>query len=181
MRAGIATRLLFALLFFALPALGQQQINLATQVRGTLPVANGGTGNTSGTATTNANLTGPITSSGNATAVGAGSLVTFTSGTSRTLANAAEIVICTVTSTVTPPASATAGMQFCVQNDDNVATVITLAAVTNVQYEATARTSYGTANHTMTSGGAVKDQMCMVAISTTKCNTFSSVGTWTNN
>lgn len=72
-------------------------------------------------------------------------------------------------------------MQFCVQNDDNVSTVITLAAVSGVQYEATARTSYGTANHTMTSGGAVKDQMCMVAVSTTKWNVFSSVGTWTNN
>lgn len=110
-----------------------------------------------------------------------GTAVTFTSGTSRTLANASEIVVCTSTCTVTPPASATAGMQFCVQNDDNVSTVITLAAVSGVQYESTARTSYGTANHTMTSGGAVKDQICMVAVSATKWNVWSSVGTWTNN
>lgn len=107
--------------------------------------------------------------------------VTLTSGTSRTLANAAEIVICTSTCTVTPPATLTAGDQFCVQNDDNVSTVITLAAVSGIQYESTARTSYGTANHTMTSGGAVKDQICMVAISTTKYNVFGSTGTWTNN
>lgn len=107
--------------------------------------------------------------------------VLLTSGTSRTLANAAEIIVCTSTCTVTPPGTLTAGQQFCVQNDDNVSTVITLAAVSGIQYEATARTSYGTANHTMTSGGAVKDQMCMIAISTTKFNVFSYTGTWTNN
>ncbi len=107
--------------------------------------------------------------------------VLLTSGTSRTLANNAEIVICTSTCTVTPPGTLAAGQQFCVQNDDNVATVITLAAVSAIQYEGTARTSYGTANHTMTSGGAAADQICMVAVSTTKFNVFSSTGTWTNN
>lgn len=126
---------------------------------------------------TNKTLTTPTISS----PVITGSAITFTTGTSRTLANAAEIIVCTSTCTVTPPGTLTAGMQFCVQNDDNVSTVITLAAVTAVQYEATARTSYGTANHTMTSAGAVKDQICMVAVSTTKLNVFSSVGTWTNN
>jgi hypothetical protein len=45
------------------------QANLTTDVTGTLPVANGGTGNTTGTAKVNANLTGPITSSGNATSI----------------------------------------------------------------------------------------------------------------
>lgn len=35
-----------------------------------LPVLQGGTGNTTGTATINANLTGPVTSSGNATTIG---------------------------------------------------------------------------------------------------------------
>jgi hypothetical protein len=43
-------------------------------ISGTLPVANGGTGNTTGTATINANLTGAITSIGNTT-----SLSSFTS------------------------------------------------------------------------------------------------------
>lgn len=40
---------------------------LSTGVTGVLPVLNGGTGNTSGTATINANLTGDVTSVGNAT------------------------------------------------------------------------------------------------------------------
>lgn len=44
-------------------------VSLTADVTGTLPVGNGGTGNTTGTATINANLTGPITSSGNATSV----------------------------------------------------------------------------------------------------------------
>lgn len=44
-------------------------VNLTTNVTGILPVANGGTGNTTGTATVNANLTGPITSVGNATSI----------------------------------------------------------------------------------------------------------------
>lgn len=109
-----------------------------------------------------------------------GTAVTFTSGTARTLANASEIISCTSTCTITPPASATAGMQFCVRNANNVATVITLAAVSGVTYEATARTSYGGSNKSMTSGGAVTDQICMVAVSTTAWNVFSSTGTWTN-
>lgn len=106
--------------------------------------------------------------------------VLLTLGTSRTTANPAEIIVCTTTCTVTPQVPA-AGTQFCVQNNDNISTVITIAAVANVQYESTARTSYGTANHTMTSGGAVKDQICMVGIDSTHYNVFSSVGTWTNN
>ncbi len=45
-------------------------VNLTTDVTGTLPIANGGTGNTSGTATINANLTGMVTSVGNAASLG---------------------------------------------------------------------------------------------------------------
>jgi len=49
---------------------------LAMTYSGTaLPVANGGTGNATGTATINANLTGPITSVGNATSITAGAIV----------------------------------------------------------------------------------------------------------
>lgn len=125
---------------------------------------------------TNKTLTTPTISSPTVT----GTAVTFTSGTSRTLANAAEIISCTSTCTITPPASATAGMQFCVRNANNTATVITLAAVSGVTYEATARTSYGGSNKSMTSGGAATDQMCMVAVSATAWNVFSSTGTWTN-
>lgn len=45
------------------------KIGLTTHVSGTLGAGNGGTGNATGTATINANLTGPVTSVGNATAV----------------------------------------------------------------------------------------------------------------
>lgn len=50
---------------------GTGTINLASEVSGILPLLNGGTGNTTGTATINANLTGPITSVGNATSIAA--------------------------------------------------------------------------------------------------------------
>lgn len=44
-------------------------VDLTADVINVLPVGHGGTGNTTGAATTNANLTGPITSVGNATAI----------------------------------------------------------------------------------------------------------------
>ncbi len=47
-------------------------VDLTAHVSGVLPIANGGTGNSSGnaaTVTTNANLTGPVTSVGNATTI----------------------------------------------------------------------------------------------------------------
>jgi len=138
--------------------------------------------NYAGSTVTAGQVVTAISNAGAVTGVAPSTLsnITFTSGTSRTIAAPAEIIVCTSTCTVTPPGTLTAGWQFCVQNDDNVSTVITLAAVANIQYEATARTSYGGANKSMTSNGAVANQICMVAISTTKYNVFSSVGTWTN-
>lgn len=109
-----------------------------------------------------------------------GSAVTTNHGTSRTVSKQSEIYVCTSTCTVTP-LTPSEGTQLCVQNDDNVSTVITLAAISGVSYEATARTSYGTANHTATSGGAVKDQICIAGRDATHYNVWSSVGTWTNN
>jgi len=83
---------------------------------------------------------------------------------------------------VTPPVPA-AGYEFCVLNDDNVATVITLAALgSSAQYEATARTSYGTAGTgTMVSGGAAADKICIVGRDSTHYLTTTSTGTWTAN
>ena len=101
-------------------------------------------------------------------------------GTSRTVTAQSEIYVCTSTCTVTP-LTPSEGTQLCVQNDDNVSTVITLAAIASVQYEGTPRTAYGTANHTFTSGGAVKDQICIVGRDATHYNVWSSVGTWTLN
>lgn len=120
----------------------------------------------------------------NATALPAAqvpAVLTTVTGTSRSIANNAEIIICTATTcTVTPPAtgSTVAGMQFCAQGDDNVASAITIAAVASVQYETTARTSYKTANTALVSTGVVKDQICMVAKDATHWNVFSVTGTW---
>lgn len=82
------------------------QANLTTDVTGTLPVANGGTGNTTGTATVNANLTGVITSVGNATSIasqtGTGSKIVV--DTSPTL-NSPVISSIVNTGTLTLPTS----------------------------------------------------------------------------
>lgn len=101
-------------------------------------------------------------------------------GTSRAVVYLSETYVCTAACTVTP-LTPTEGVQVCVQNDDNVTGVITIAAVTNVQYEATTRSSYGTAGHTLTSGGALKDQICLQGRDATHYNIWSYNGTWTNN
>ena len=64
-----------------------EQVVLTSDVSGILPIANGGTGNTTGTATVNANLTGPITSVGNATSIASqtGTGSTFVMNSSPTL------------------------------------------------------------------------------------------------
>lgn len=101
-------------------------------------------------------------------------------GTSRTVLNQSEIFICTAACTVTPllvPSGFT-GQQLCVQNDDNVATVITLAAISSMSYENTARTSYKAVNTPLSSSGAVGDQICIVAKDNTHYNVFSFTGTW---
>ena len=107
---------------------------------------------------------------------------TVASGTSVSLTAPAEIYVCTGTCTVTPPVPA-AGYEFCVLNGDNVSTVITLAALgSSARYEATARTSYGTAGTgTFVSGGAVKDSVCIVGLDSTHYLTTNSIGTWTAN
>lgn len=159
-------------------------------------------GLTAGSVTTNANLTGDITSSGNATTLAAGSASNLNSGTlpaarlvaanmpvtplatgtSVSLAAPRQYYVCTGTCTVTPPVPA-AGYEFCVLNDDNVATVITLAALgSSARYETTARTGYGTAGTgTFVSGGAAADKMCLLGLDSTHYLVASSFGTWTAN
>lgn len=104
----------------------------------------------------------------------------LTAGTSVSLAAPRQYFVCTSTCTVTPPTPA-AGYEFCVMNDDNVSTVITMAAIASVSYESTARTSYGTANHTFTSGGAAADKVCILGRDSTHYLTVSFNGTWTLN
>lgn len=103
-------------------------------------------------------------------------------GTSATLSGPSEMFVCSSTCTVTPPLPA-AGYQFCIFNGDNIATVITLAAIgTSARYENTARTAYGTAGTgTFVSGGAVKDSVCIVGLDGTHYITTNSNGTWTAN
>lgn len=104
-------------------------------------------------------------------------------GTSITLTSgAAQFAVCTSTCTVTVPAPAP-GAQYCVYNDDNVSTVITLAAIgSSASYENQARTAYGTAGTgTLISGGAVGDQVCIVYRDATHYTTLATVGTWTAN
>lgn len=103
-------------------------------------------------------------------------------GTSVSLVGPRQYYVCTGTCTVTPPVPV-AGYEFCVMNDDNVSTVITLAALgSSARYENTARTAYGTAGTgTYVSGGAVGDKICIVGRDATHYLTASFNGTGTVN
>ncbi len=101
-------------------------------------------------------------------------------GTTHTLVGPREYWVCTGTCTVTPPVPV-AGYEFCVLNDNNVATVITLAALgSSARYENTARTAYGTAGTgTMVSGAAAANKICLLGLDATHYLTISFNGTWT--
>lgn len=103
---------------------------------------------------------------------------TLATGTSVSLSTPREYYVCTSTCTVTPPVPA-AGYEFCVLNDDNVATVITLAALgSSARYENTGRTAYGTAGTgTFISGGAAGDKVCIVGRDSTHYLTTTFNGT----
>ena len=107
---------------------------------------------------------------------------TLGTGTSVSLAAPRQYYVCTGTCTVTPPVPA-AGYEFCALNDNNISTVITMAALgSSARYENTARTAYGTAGTgTQVSGGAVGDKVCIVGLDSTHYLTVSSTGTWTAN
>jgi len=109
-----------------------------------------------------------------------GSAVTFTLDSTRTVANAAEIVVCSAACSITPPATLTAGMQMCAMNAPGGAYVITLVNSTNIKYGATANTAYYAANRKLVSGGTATDKICLVATSTTEYIVASSTGTWTD-
>lgn len=108
--------------------------------------------------------------------------VSLAKGTLVTLSAPSGFYVCTGTCTVNVPLPA-AGYQFCVFNDNNVATVITLAALgSSARYENTARTGYGSAGTgTFVSAGAVKDSVCIVGLDSTHYITTNSNGTWTTN
>ena len=107
---------------------------------------------------------------------------TLAAGTTITLTNPGSTAVCTGTCTVTLPVPV-ANASFCILNDDNVATVITLAALgSSARYENTARTAYGTAGTgTFVSGGAVGDKVCVLGRDSTHYLTTTFSGTWTAN
>lgn len=106
----------------------------------------------------------------------------LTTGTSITLSAPRQYFVCTSTCTITMPVPA-AGYEFCIRNDNNVATVITLAAIgSSARYENTANTAYGTAGTgTLVSSGVVGDKMCLVGLDSTHYQVWSFNGTWTAN
>jgi hypothetical protein len=99
-----------------------------------------------------------------------------------TLTAPGGIGICTGTCTVTVPVPAV-GNQFCILNDDNIATAITLSALgSGAYYESAARTGYGTAGTgTFTATAAAGNMVCIVGRDSTHYLTTTYVGTWTAN
>lgn len=89
-------------------------------------------------------------------------------------------VYCTTTCSVTPLAVA-AGVQLCVRNEPGVSSVITLVALgSGKYYELTTHAGWGTANHTVVSGGSTSDSICLVGYDGTHYAVFSFAGTWTD-
>ena len=76
-----------------------------------------------------------------------------------------------------------AGYQFCILNDDNVSTAITLSALgSSAMYESTARTGYGAAGSgTFTATAAAGNMVCLVGGDATHYLTVNYKGTWTAN
>ena len=100
-----------------------------------------------------------------------------TPGSAITLSAPRGYAVCTTTCTVTLPTPA-AGYEFCALNDDNVSTVITIAAISGVYFEKTSRAAYESVNTAMTSGGAAGDKICMIGRDATHYLTVSYNGTW---
>lgn len=105
---------------------------------------------------------------------------TLTAGTSVSLTAPRQYYICTGTCTITPPPPV-AGYEFCAGNDNNVATVITFAALgSSAMYLNQAGTAYGTAGTgTFVSGAAVNNWACLIGRDSTHYLTKNLVGTWT--
>jgi hypothetical protein len=103
-------------------------------------------------------------------------------GTSITLTAPRGYAICTNTCTVSVPAP-TAGYEFCILNDDDVATAITLTALgSGAMYENSGRTGYGTpGTGTFTATAAAGNKVCIVGRDSAHYLTVSYSGTWTAN
>lgn len=184
----VTVTLLFAVgwLYSQQPAIGNSGASGASGTAGPSgPSGATGVAGTSGPS----GVTGPSGPSGAAGASGpsgpSGAVSTpLTAGSSCTAGGGSTYCVCTTTCTITIPVPTTTPVStYCAYNDNNVSTVITLAAIgSSARYENTARTAYGTAGTgTLVSGGAVGDKVCIVGRDATHYNTLTSQGTWTAN
>lgn len=100
-----------------------------------------------------------------------------TPGTSITLSGPRGWAVCTSTCTVTLPVPS-AGYEFCIVNDNNVSTAITLAALgSSAMYENSARTAYGTAGTgTLVVAAALKNKVCVLGRDSTHYLLMSADG-----
>lgn len=105
-----------------------------------------------------------------------------TPGTSITLTAPRGIAICTGTCTVTVPVPA-AGYEFCIMNDNNVSTAITLSALgSSAMYQNTEGTAYGTAGTgTLVSTAALGNAICLFGRDSTHYLTRFYQGVFTAN
>jgi hypothetical protein len=89
-------------------------------------------------------------------------------------------VICTAVCTITPLPPAL-NVQLCVRNAPDTNAVVTMAALgSGKSYELVDHSTYGTANHTVVSGGGSYDAVCWTGYSTTQYSAWNSSGTWTD-
>lgn len=132
-----------------------------------------GSGSSIAVCYSNGTLWGPL---------GAGATPAPTPSTTITLTAPRGYAICTGTCTVTLPVPA-AGYEFCVMNDDAVATAITLAALgSGAMYENAIRTAYGTpGTGTMVLAAAQGNAVCLVGRDVTHYLTVSYTGSPTVN
>ena len=127
------------------------------------------TSNPSDTATT---LGGNFFSTAAVVAVGTGTL-------SPQAVN--SITFCTSTCGVNPPPNRWTypATEWCVLNDTNVSTQISVLGATGLYYQLQALTGYTTVGHGLISSGAVGDKICLVQHDLTHLNIGSISGTWT--
>ena len=127
-------------------------------------------------------ISGAVATPSTATAADLPATPVITPGTTPTLVGPRAYAVCTGTCTVTVPVPV-AGYEFCVMNDDNVSTAITLSALgSSAMYENSARTAYGTAGTgTLVVAAAAANKVCIVGRDATHYLTVSYSGAVTVN
>lgn len=107
----------------------------------------------------------------------------LTIGGNVSLTGASAIYVCNAACLVTPPVPV-AGYQFCVLNDANVSTKITLGPNTGVFYQKAVApgttNDYGSTGGNIASAGNVGDMICIIGRDATHYLVGAFGGTWTN-